>query len=85
MAVAWHTDVPCTRRGPEHSCSRRLVLVNPAPFTYLGFKVNIGGGHFRDLEDADSQRDGAQHKQAVVDDDPSQDRVSDPAVTADQR
>lgn len=85
MAVAWHTDVPCTRRGPEHSCSPCLALVNRAPFTYLGFKVNIGGGHFRDLEDADSQWDGAQHKQAVVDHDPSQDCVSDPAVTAEQR
>lgn len=85
MAVAWHTDVPCTRRGPEHSCSRCLVLLNRAPFTYLGFKVNIGGGHFCDLKDADSQWDGAQHKQAVVDHDPGQDCMPDPAITADQR
>lgn len=54
------------------------------PFTYLGFEVNIGGGHFGNLEDADGQRDGTQHKQTVVDQDPSQDRMSDAPVAADR-
>lgn len=52
-------------------------------FTYLGLKVNVGGGHFGNLEDADGQGDGTQHKQGVVDQDPGQDRVSHPPVAAD--
>lgn len=68
---------------PEGSRIWGLDAGNRAPFTYLGFKVNIGGGHFGDLEDADGQRDGTQHEQAVVDNNPSQDRVPDPAIAAD--
>lgn len=54
-------------------------------YSYLGFKINIGRGHFGNFEDTDSQRDGAQDKQAVVDQDPGQDRMSDPSITADMK
>lgn len=54
-------------------------------YSYLGFKVNVGRGHFGDLEDADSQRDGTQDKQTVVDQDPGQDCMSDIPFTGDRK
>lgn len=70
-------------RGDAAHAAGALWWSTVCVFTYLGLKVNIGGGHFCDLKDADSQRDGTQDKQTVVDQDPSQDCMSDPTVTAD--
>lgn len=53
-------------------------------FVYLGFKVNVGGRHLGDLEDAHGQRDGTQDEQAVVDQNPGEHGVSDAPVAADK-
>lgn len=76
---------PTAGGGGRHNThvAEALTRTTVEPFTYLGFEVDVGGGHFGNLEDADGQRDGTQHKQTVVDQDPSQHRMSDPTVAAD--
>ncbi len=54
-------------------------------YLYLWFQVNVGRGHFGNLEDADGQRDSTQDKQTVVDQDTGQDGMSDPSITADMK
>lgn len=57
--------------------------MQPWIYCYLGLEVNVGGGHLGNLKDADGQRDGAQDEQAVVDQDPGQDGMSDPGIAGD--
>lgn len=54
-------------------------------YSYLRFKVNVGGGHLGYLEDADGQRDSTQDKQTVVDQDTSQDCMSDTPIAGDMK
>lgn len=52
---------------------------------YLWFKVYVGRGHLGYFKDAHGQRDGAQDKQAVIDQDPRQDRMPDIPITGDRK